>query len=154
MLAVLSLALALLAVAVVYGTDVFFAVVGRAALANSSDAAVAEVIGNIHAVADVRMPFFAATGLLGSILSLLFVGISQPRSVVMVLVIVLLLVHMGLYFTQARPINRQFVSAVQCGNVLAEARTLQQTWDQIVVIRAVLLTFAMMGLIILILSVN
>jgi len=41
----ISLALALLGAAAVYGTDVFFCVVGRTALTHVSDAALVETMG-------------------------------------------------------------------------------------------------------------
>jgi hypothetical protein len=54
----ISLAFALLGAAAVYGTDVFFCVVGRTALAQVSDAALVETMGRLHEVADRRMPLF------------------------------------------------------------------------------------------------
>jgi hypothetical protein len=56
------LVFAIAAVGVVYGVDVFFAVVGRRALAHSSNAAIAEVMGRFHEVADARMPVFGVSG--------------------------------------------------------------------------------------------
>ncbi|MEM9008777.1 MAG: hypothetical protein AAGE59_35360, partial [Cyanobacteria bacterium P01_F01_bin.86] len=59
--------LAVLCTGVVYGVDVFFAVIGRRALAESTDAAIVDVIGRIHQFADARMPFLGVTGLLATI---------------------------------------------------------------------------------------
>jgi hypothetical protein len=58
---------AVLGTGVVYGVDVFFAVIGRRALAGSSDATIAEVMGRLHQVADARMPIFGVIGLLATI---------------------------------------------------------------------------------------
>jgi hypothetical protein len=41
---------AVLSIGVVYGTDAFFALIGRKALAHSSEAAIADVIGHVHEV--------------------------------------------------------------------------------------------------------
>jgi hypothetical protein len=41
---------AVLSICVVYGTDAFFALIGRKALAHSSEAAIADVIGHVHEV--------------------------------------------------------------------------------------------------------
>ena len=46
--AMISLAFALLGAAAVYGTDVFFCVVGRTALTRVSDAALVETMGRFH----------------------------------------------------------------------------------------------------------
>jgi hypothetical protein len=63
---------ACLSIAVVFGTDVFFTVVGRTALARASDSAVLEVMAHLHAVADRRMPVFGVAGLVGTGLLLAF----------------------------------------------------------------------------------
>jgi hypothetical protein len=68
---------ACLSIAVVFGTDVFFTVVGRTALARASDSAVLEVMAHLHAVADRRMPVFGVAGLVGTGLLLAFVRSSR-----------------------------------------------------------------------------
>jgi hypothetical protein len=47
---------AIIGTAIVYGTDVFCALVQRPALARVDDAALTTVMGNLHRVADRRMP--------------------------------------------------------------------------------------------------
>ena len=64
--AMISLAFALLGAAAVYGTDVFFCVVGRAALTRVSDSAFVETMGRFHEVADRRMPVFGVIAIVGS----------------------------------------------------------------------------------------
>jgi predicted DNA repair protein MutK len=59
--------LAVLCTGVVYGVDVFFAAIGQRALAQSDDAAIANVMGRLHQVSDARMPIFGVTGLLAAI---------------------------------------------------------------------------------------
>ena len=59
----ISLGFALLGVATVFGTDVFFCVVGRTALARVGDAALVETMGRLHEVADRRMPIFGVMGI-------------------------------------------------------------------------------------------
>lgn len=56
--------ISVLGTAVVYGTDVFCAVVLRPALAAVDDRALVTVMGNMHRYADRRMP---APGVLGGI---------------------------------------------------------------------------------------
>jgi hypothetical protein len=49
---------------VVYGVDVFFALIARPALRRVDEASLTQVLGHLHAVADARMPLFDATALL------------------------------------------------------------------------------------------
>lgn len=67
MLAKVLLMLGILSAGIVYGVDVFFAVVGRPALAASSDAALANVMGHLHKTADARMPVFGVLGVLATL---------------------------------------------------------------------------------------
>jgi hypothetical protein len=53
-------AMTLLSSGVVYGVDVFFALVARPALRRGDDASLTQVLGHLHAVADARMPLFGA----------------------------------------------------------------------------------------------
>ena len=59
--------LAVLCTGVIYGVNVFFSVIGQRALAESDDAAIADVIGRLHQVSDARMPIFGVTELLATI---------------------------------------------------------------------------------------
>jgi hypothetical protein len=59
-------ALALLSTGVVYGTDIFFALVARPALRRVDEASLTRVLGHLHAVGDTRMPLLGATGLLAT----------------------------------------------------------------------------------------
>src|SRR3546814_21069282 len=51
---------------VVYGTDVFCALVLRPALARVDDAVLTAVVGNVHRYGDQRMPIPGVLGLLGA----------------------------------------------------------------------------------------
>jgi hypothetical protein len=72
--------LAILSVGVTYGTDTFFAVIGRKALAQSSERAITDVIGHVHEVADARMPIFGVLGLLASLAFLVIAGLGTAAS--------------------------------------------------------------------------
>ena len=71
MIALVHLAalIAVLGTAVVYGTDVFCAVVQRPALAAVDDRALVAVMGNVHRYGDRRMPLPGAVGILGTAIS-------------------------------------------------------------------------------------
>lgn len=49
---------ALVAAGVLHGTDVFFFVVDRAALAATTEATLSEAMGRLHQFGDARMPVF------------------------------------------------------------------------------------------------
>ena len=71
-------ALAVLAAAVVYGTDMFAAVVLRPALAMLDDSALTQATGRIHQYADRRMPLPGATSILAAAASALAAGHRRP----------------------------------------------------------------------------
>jgi hypothetical protein len=62
-------AAALMASAVIYGTDVFCAIVQRPALAQVSDRALTSVMGRIHEYGDRRLPLPGALGITAAALA-------------------------------------------------------------------------------------
>ena len=74
------LVLAILSAGVIYGVDVFFAVVGRSALASSDDRAIATVMGHIHKTADARMPLFGVLGILATSAFAIAAQLGTPAS--------------------------------------------------------------------------
>ena len=62
-------AVALLASAVIYGTDVFCAIVQRPALAQVSDGALTSVMGRVHDYGDRRMPLPGVIGVTAAALA-------------------------------------------------------------------------------------
>jgi hypothetical protein len=58
--------LAILANAVIYGTDVFGAIIQRPALAAVDDRTLTQVMGHIHRVADRRLAAFSIGGLIAA----------------------------------------------------------------------------------------
>jgi hypothetical protein len=132
--------LAVLCTRVVYGVDMFFAVVGRRALAKSADDAIADVMGRLHQVADARMPVFGVTGLLATIAFVVVSPIGTPASWLTLIAIAGLLVQLGLYLTVAKPINTKMTKAAEQKEVLADLRELQNRWDSVIVPRVIAMT--------------
>jgi hypothetical protein len=64
---------AIVGTGVVYGTDVFSALVQRPALAKVDDATLTAVMGNVHRFADRRMP---APGILGAVAAAAAAGLA------------------------------------------------------------------------------
>ena len=58
--------LAILANAVIYGTDVFGAIIQRPALAAVDDRTLTQVMGQVHRVADRRLAAFSIGGLIAA----------------------------------------------------------------------------------------
>jgi hypothetical protein len=141
-------ALALLGSGVVYGTDVFFALVGRTALRRADDASLTQVLGHLHAVADARMPIIGATALL-STGALFFAAGGWPTlpGRLALLALAGLLTQLAAYLLIAQPVNRrQTAAALQC-QTPPDARALQNRWDSVIGLRAGALTIAVAALI-------
>ena len=134
--AMISLAFALLGAAGVYGTDVFFCVVGRAALTRVSDSALVETMGRFHEVADRRMPMFGVIGIGGALASIAFSGVSWPWALSAVAAQVLGIV---VYRSVAAPVNAELTRHARAGSVAADARAPQARWDGVIVLRVLLM---------------
>ena len=136
------LILAILSTGVVYGVDVFFAVIGQRALAQSGDAAIAEVMGHLHEVADARMPVFAATGMIATLALAILSPVGTTLSWLALISLAGLFAQLALYLAVAKPINAEMTRAIQQGQVLADIRDLQNRWDSVIVGRALAMTIA------------
>lgn len=139
---------ALLGTGVVYGTDVFSALVQRAALARVDDAALTAVMGNVHRVADRRMPAPGVLGIVGSATACLLAMIAgrPAASIAAGAALVALLGWLAIYLRISAPINRTLTAAADRGDTPADARALQRRWDGVVTLRAVLQVVAMAAL--------
>jgi hypothetical protein len=133
--------LAILALGVVYGTDMFFAVVARPALAYVSEASLTEVMGRLHEYADRRMPFF---GVLGMVCTLGLIAIAP--SLYAIIAFGAELIHPGLYFRVSKPVNAALTAAAIRGESLTDARPLQRRWNSVIFPRALLLGVALLCL--------
>jgi hypothetical protein len=132
--------IAILSTGIVYGTDVFFALIVKKAVKKSNDHSISDLIAHIHLVADKRMP---PIGMISILSSLPFIT-GWPG----LIAVLSLLAHLILYLTIAKPINTAMTNAVKENSALPNIRVLQQKWDSIITIRALLLTTAMIALMI------
>jgi len=144
----LALVSALLSAGVIYGTDMFFAIVFKKAAAQSRDESIADVVGHTHLVADKRMPFIGVVSILSTGLFTVFNVTVHLSGQLTAIALFCLLAHLGLYLKIAKPINSRMSAAIKRGTVPADIRQLQQQWDRIIGYRASLLTIAMLLLII------
>jgi hypothetical protein len=137
-------ALALLSTGVVYGTDVFFALVARPALRRADEASLTRVLGHLHAVADVRMPVVGATALLSTVgLAVAAGGWGTLPGRLALLALAGLLTQLVAYLRVAQPVNRAQTAAAQQDIIPPDARALQTRWDSVINLRAGALTLAM-----------
>src|SRR3954452_21129612 len=104
---------AVLATAVVYGTDVFCAMVLRPALASIGDDAVVAVMGQVHRYVDQRMPLPGVLGIVATATSavLAVVAAHWMQAIAASAALILLLGWLALYARVSAPINRQLTAA-------------------------------------------
>ncbi|MFE1554530.1 DUF1772 domain-containing protein [Streptomyces sp. NPDC058734] len=131
---------ALLANAVVYGTDFFSALVQRPAMAHANDEVLTSAMGLTHHYGDKRMPVPGVAGVIATALTLVaavFAGgalaIASGAVALASLVIWLLI-----YNRISGPVNKKLGAAALAGVTLPDARELQKTWDSVINVRVVL----------------
>ena len=148
LLAQLAALLAILGTGIVYGTDVFCALVQRPALARVGDEALTAVMGNVHRYGDRRLPAPGVTGLVAAAAAgvLAAIGGEPAEAILAGTALVLLIGWIVLYARISAPINRELTAAADRHETPANARTLQAAWDRIIVLRASLQGLAVLGL--------
>src|ERR1700722_4381789 len=101
--------IAVLGTAVVYGTDVFCAMVQRPALARVDDRALLAVMGNIHRYGDRRMPVPGVLGLVAAAISAVVAAASGrwTQAIAAGVAAGLLVVWLLIYLRVSAPINRR-----------------------------------------------
>ena len=139
---------ALVGTGVVYGTDVFCALVQRPALASVDDATLTAVMGTVHRFADRRMP---TPGILGVVAAAAAAGLAAAAdrtaaSATAAAAFLLLVAWVVLYLRISAPINRTLTAAADAHETPPNARALQRDWDRIIVPRAVLQGLAVVAL--------
>jgi hypothetical protein len=130
--------IALLGTAVVYGTDVFCAIVLRPALASVPDAAMVAVMGSVHRFGDRRMPVPGVLGVLAAAASAVLAAVAGhwTQAVASGTALAALLIWLALYLGVSAPVNRQLTAAADAHRELPNGRTLQAKWDSIIGARA------------------
>lgn len=141
-------AVAVLANAVVYGTDISCALITRSVYRKLDDATVTMSAGWGHYYGDRRMPIFGAGGIVTAVLTLLIALWAGQfgAAVAAAITVAALLTWLALYARIAKPINTAQTAAAQSGVIPADARALQDKWDSILKYRVTLQTIALTGL--------
>ena len=148
LLSQLAALLAIVCTGIVYGADVFCALVQRSALAEVDDSTLTAIMGNVHRFADRRMPVPGILGGVGAVAASVLAAVAgRPAgSAAAGAAFLLLVVWVVLYLRISAPINRRLTAAAEAHETPADARTLQRDWDRIIVGRSVLQSLAVLAL--------
>jgi Domain of unknown function (DUF1772) len=140
--------IAVLGTAVVYGTDVFCAMVQQPALARIDDRALLAVMGNVHRYGDQRMPVPGVIGIVAAATSAAFAAASghSTQAGTAGVALGLLLIWLVVYLRVSKPINQQVTAGADHPDLPVDARALQRNWDKVIVIRATLQGLAVAAL--------
>ncbi len=138
---------AALATAVIFGTDALGALVMRPTYAAVDDATLTKVVGLSHRFGNARMPIPGILSVVAGAATTLFAFVTHrpAAGVAAGIALLLLLVWLVLFNRISLPINKVFIEAAENGRVPADARQLQQRWDSIINLRAVLQGTALLG---------
>jgi hypothetical protein len=139
---------AVLANAVVYGTDIFAAVIMRSVYTKLDDSAAIAAAGWGHYFGDKRMPIFGAGGVVTAVLTTLVAAIGGhvAAAVAAGIAVVALVVWLTVYVRVAKPVNTEQTAAAQSGITPPNARALQEKWDSVINVRVALQAIAVAGL--------
>ena len=139
---------AVMTTGIVYGTDVFCALVQRPALARVDDVALTAVMGNVHRIADQRMSVPGILGIAGAAAACVLAAVAgrSVASAAAGVALVLLVVWLLLYLRISAPINRALTAAAAEHRTPDNARALQHDWDRIITPRAILQGLALAAL--------
>jgi hypothetical protein len=133
----------ILSTAVVFGTDMFFLTIGRAALRMASPSAGTEIMGYFHLFADARMPIWGVSAILSNLL-LAVLRRSGQRWLYLASLLMLIL-FVILYNLLSKPMNRIQIEAAKSGKRLDNGRELQASWDRVLLIRVPLLAVSLLA---------
>jgi hypothetical protein len=140
--------LAILATAVIYGTDVFGAIIQRPALAAVDDRTLTQVMGQVHRVADRRLAAFSIGGLIAAAVTaaLAAATVHWASTAAAALATLALITFAAIYTRISKPVNTALTAAAVAGRVPDNARELQARWDSVINGRVALQTLSLAAL--------
>jgi hypothetical protein len=140
--------LAILANAVIYGTDVFGAIVLRPAIAAVDDRTLTQLLGHIHRIADRRFPAIGAAGLIAAMATAALAAASGHwvSAAAAALATLALVIFLAIYNRVSKPVNTALTAAALADRVPGDARQLQARWDSVINARVALQTLALAAL--------
>lgn len=142
----ISATLAIFGIAVIFGADVLAAVVLRPVYAGVDDRTLVQAVGRGHHFGDRRLPVAGVGGVVFTAMAAVlgFVGGKVVPGALAAGALALLLAWLVLFARISKPINRELSAAALADQVPADARTLQQRWESIINLRAVIQGLALL----------
>jgi Domain of unknown function (DUF1772) len=137
--------------AIIYGTDIFSAVVVRPAAAGAADASVADLLGRVHEYGDRRLPLPGVASIVATAVATAATDSTASR-IAGAAALAALLAWLAIYLRVSAPINRQLRAAAATHIVLPQTRSLQRHWDSVIWVRAALQTIALAGLLVIVVA--
>ena len=139
------LVVAVAAAAVIYGTDVFAALVLRPAAARARDSSVADLLGHVHEFGDRRLPVPGALPVLAAAVAVAVVD-GPVATAGAIVAVIALLGWLAVHITVSAPVDRRLRAAARAGEAPPDTRSLQQRWDSVIRLRVALQAIALGGL--------
>ncbi|OBH00855.1 DUF1772 domain-containing protein [Mycobacterium sp. E3247] len=134
-----------LSLGIIYGTDLFCALIVRPAASGAADASIADLIGRVHEYGDRRLPIPGVVSILAAGLAIA-ISDGVPARVGAATALIGLLAWLAIYLSISAPINKRLRSAAASHTVPADTKELQRRWDRVIWLRAALQTIALGGL--------
>jgi uncharacterized membrane protein YjjB (DUF3815 family) len=140
--------IAILANAVIYGTDVFGAIVLRPAVASVDDRTLTQLLGHIHRIADRRFPAIGAGGLVAAVAATGIAAASghSASAAAAALAALALGIFLAIYSRVSKPVNTALTAAALADQMPGDVRQLQARWDSVLNARVALQSLALAAL--------
>jgi Anthrone oxygenase len=137
--------------ALIYGTDLFCALVLRPAGAGAADSSVADLLGRVHEYGDRRLPAPGVISMIATALATVTSDTSSAR-VGGTIALAALLAWLAIYARISAPINKRLRAAAANHTTPPDTRALQQRWDSVIWTRALLQAVALTGVLTILLT--
>jgi hypothetical protein len=140
--------LAILANAVIYGTEVFGAIVQRPAIAAVDDRTLTQALGHIHRIADRRLKVITISGVIAAVATAALAAATGHwvSTAAGALATLALITFIAIYTRISKPVNTALTAAAVADRVPDNARQLQARWDSVIDGRVALQTLALAAL--------
>ena len=140
--------MSVLACGIIYGTDVFSAIVLRPALALVDDRTLVSAMGRVHDFGDrrLRMPGVAGIGTAIAGTAVVAWAGHLGATIAGTIAVLALASWLIIYARISAPINSRLTAASQREEIPSDARLLQQRWDRVITPRSGLQMVAILAL--------
>jgi hypothetical protein len=140
--------MAVLVSGIIYGTDVFSAIVLRPALALVDDRTLVSTMGRVHDFGDrrLRVPGVAGIGTAVAGTAVVAWAGHLGATVAGAIAVVALAIWLIIYARISAPINARLTAASQREETPIDVRQLQQRWDSVITARSGLQMLAILAL--------